>query len=134
MFVITKSRVTFAFMTTDLLERYETSTAEEIRAMARRRMIKNRQISAYLGVSEVYVSRRMLNQVHWNISEIAALAVFFNCELSDLLPKELPHLDSNQKPFDSLFQNTPDAPVLFLVPRNVRFDRTNLKWLPGHVA
>ena len=134
MFKKLDSGAIFAFMSTDLLERYESTTAGEIRAMAARYMIKNKEIAAYLGVAEMHVSRRMVGRVRWNISEIAALAVFFNCELSDLLPKELPHLDSNQEPSDSWPEKTCDAEVMYFVPRNVCNVRTNLTMPLGHVA
>ena len=83
-------------MSTASIEAYDLDVAAEVRAMAARRMLTSKQIAAYLEHDEMWTSRRMRGKIPWTPGELKALSTLFNCPIGSLLP----HLDSNQKPFD----------------------------------
>lgn len=73
---------------------YGHAVAAEVRAMMARREVAGKSLAARLGVSPMYVSRRMRGDVPWNVAELAEVARLLDCRMEDLLPR----LDSNQKP------------------------------------
>ena len=73
---------------------YGRAVAAEVRAMLARRQVAGKDVAAALGVSPMYVSRRIKGDNEWTPSELAELAYLLKCQVSDLLPR----LDSNQKP------------------------------------
>lgn len=64
--------------------------------MAARREITSKEIAHYLGTTEMSVSRRMRGAVPWTAAELLTISRLLRCRPVDLLP----HLDSNQEPFD----------------------------------
>lgn len=60
--------------------------------MAARRMLKGRDLGAYLGQDEMWISRRMRGKVAWTGGELVKLAALFDCEPADLLPRVDPDL------------------------------------------
>jgi hypothetical protein len=84
---------------TSVETRYVHEVAAEVRAMAARHQVTGKQIGQYLGHDEMWASRRMRGATPWTGADLVRLSGLFHCRPSDLLP----HLDSNQKPFDYRF-------------------------------
>lgn len=81
-------------VTMDTGSRYAAAVAGEVRAMMARRQRLNKDLAKHLGVSAMWVSRRMSGEVPWDVAELSSVAGFLGCSVTDLLPR----LDSNQKP------------------------------------
>lgn len=80
--------------------------AEEVRVMIARRRISQKQLAHQVGLTEMALSRRLSGAVSISAGELMRLADVLDCRVADLLP----HLDSNQKPFDNPFGEDDDYP------------------------
>lgn len=65
---------------------YAAAVAEEVRAMMARRQVHGKQLAALLGVSQMYVSRRMHGEIPWDVADLARLAGLLRCKVADFLP------------------------------------------------
>ncbi|MDY3128128.1 MAG: helix-turn-helix transcriptional regulator [Corynebacterium sp.] len=59
-----------------------------------RRKKTRRQLAESMGLSHQAVSRKVLGQVGWSVSDLFAVADFFNVEVSDLLPKKVENAET----------------------------------------
>lgn len=86
---------TLSDMSISLGERYAADVAGEIRAMMGRRGINQTQLAEQMGVTPMWLSRRIkAARVAVDVSDLALIADALQCEVQDLLPR----LDSNQQP------------------------------------
>jgi transcriptional regulator with XRE-family HTH domain len=68
--------------------------AEEIRALMARRRVTQTQLAAHMGVSQSYVSRRLLGQEAFDLDDLDVISAFFGVAVVTLLtgqitPKEV---------------------------------------------
>ncbi|WP_342320215.1 helix-turn-helix domain-containing protein [Corynebacterium mayonis] len=56
-----------------------------------------RQLAAAMGLSHQAVSRKVLGQVGWSVSDLYAVADFFGLEVADLLPRRVEAPVKNEK-------------------------------------
>jgi transcriptional regulator with XRE-family HTH domain len=61
-----------------------------------RRGIPQTRLAERLGVTQGTLSRKLRGKSPWTLDEVYAAAAALGCDPKELLP----HLDSNQKPFD----------------------------------
>lgn len=71
---------------TDSGDEYARAVAAEVRAMLGRRLVQGKRLAARLGVSQMYVSRRIRGDLPWDVADLARVADVLDCEVSDLLP------------------------------------------------
>lgn len=84
------------------------AVAEEVRVMVARRRISQKSLAEAVGMTPMALSRRLSGAVPISAGELVRLAEVLDCRPADLLP----HLDSNQKPFDYLLDDyQPDIPA-----------------------
>ena len=81
-------------MSVAVSESYAPQVAAEVRAWMGRRGMNQRAVCRELGVTPMWLSRRLSAQIVIDVEDLAALAKALRCEVSDLLPR----LDSNQQP------------------------------------
>jgi hypothetical protein len=62
-----------------------TAVADQIRSALALRNRRGVDLAAHLGVSPVYVSRRMRGHVEWSASEVVAIASWLGIPISHLL-------------------------------------------------
>lgn len=70
------------------LATYNDLVAAEVRAETARRLVSNKAIADHLGVSAMYVSRRMRGETPFDIAELAAIATLIKCDVADFLPSD----------------------------------------------
>jgi transcriptional regulator with XRE-family HTH domain len=83
-------------MTIATMRDIDVALAEEVRVMIARRQIKQRAIAEAIGITPMALSRRLSGDVPISAAELLRISEVLDCRLSELLP----HLDSNQEPFD----------------------------------
>ena len=55
-----------------------------------RNKVTRKQLAQVLGLSSQAISRKVLGQVGWSITDLFAVADFFGLEVTDLLPRRVP--------------------------------------------
>jgi transcriptional regulator with XRE-family HTH domain len=77
-------------MSTDVTaseQRLSAHVAEEIRALMGRREISKTELARRLGVSDMWVGRRLRRQLPFDLDDLQRIAAVLGVNVSDLLPK-----------------------------------------------
>lgn len=62
------------------------SVAAEVRAQLARRQLAGSSLAAFIGKSEMYVSRRLRADVPFDLNDLEQIAGFLGIAVADLLP------------------------------------------------
>ena len=74
---------------------------ERVMILMFRKRISQVAMARQLRIDQSALSRKLRGERAWSVDDLRQVALLLKIPLSDLLPgpEELPHLDSNQKPF-----------------------------------